>query len=271
MGDNMLIKIIEYIFISLIQSFTALLPISANGHLYILETIFKVDAHDIMLYIVTLFGITVSMVFYLRQTIKTLSTDVCSKLRNKDTTSKNGYHVFLFIVMVSVPSIVVYLLFNEFVESVFYSIPFVAVGFLITAISINLYGTSSNQNQTFDVKNSYLFSIIHLLYLIPGFSRVGLMFSLSQKENIDSKKAYQTILLSMIPFNIVVIIHGLFTINNQNPFVIGYIIAFVVSIVTSSYIIYLFQVLLDKKKMPYISIYSTMVGIGLLAYYLIRG
>ena len=63
-----IIKIIEYVFLGIIQGFTEPIPISSSGHLLIFKNLFKFDMlNDINFEIVVNFGSFIAILFLYRK------------------------------------------------------------------------------------------------------------------------------------------------------------------------------------------------------------
>ena len=88
----MLIKVLEYVFLGLIQGFTEPIPISSSGHLLIFKKLFNFDMlNDINFEIIVNFGSFLAIFFLYRKEIFQIIKDFFSYFKTKDDKYKENY------------------------------------------------------------------------------------------------------------------------------------------------------------------------------------
>ena len=73
------IKLLQYIFLGIIQGFTEPIPISSSGHLVIIKNLIKADAlNDLNFEIIVNFGSLLAIVFFYRKTSPCRKAGLCN-------------------------------------------------------------------------------------------------------------------------------------------------------------------------------------------------
>lgn len=148
---------LEVFILGVVQGLTEFLPVSSSAHLVILQSFFPRFSQpgvlfDAFLHLGTLFAI----IFYFRNEIFRL---------------KISYIVFL--ILGTLPAVVVGILFSDFIESFFSNLKLVGFALLLTAI-FNFYSDKfSSGGKGLDRRNSIFIGLFQALAIIPGVSRSG--------------------------------------------------------------------------------------------------
>lgn len=186
-------NIFQSIILGIIQGITEWLPVSSSGHLVIAQEFFGLQnalLFDILLHIATL-----SVIFIiLRKEIFNIAK-ACFKL---DFKSENG-KLALFIVVASVPTGIIGILFKDLFEKVFSNLFGVAIGLMITGIVLLLTKKIRNKFQNLNFKNSIMIGIAQGIAITPGISRSGSTIATGIMLGIDKDKVAKFSFLLSIP------------------------------------------------------------------------
>lgn len=187
----------EGIVLGLIQGLTEFLPISSSGHLAIMQHFFGIDGEKVlffaaMLHVGTLFSLFAvyykilwELIIELVATLKDIITGKGLQL-NKNVNRKLG----VMIVLATIPTGIIGILFNDFFEGLYNSIPAIGISLIVTgcflwmAERIDQSGKNIREMKT---KDALFVGLCQGIAIIPGISRsgatiVGSLFSGLKRE-----------------------------------------------------------------------------------------
>lgn len=166
-------NLIFTIILGAVQGITEFLPISSSGHLIIFRSLLNFEenyglAVDAVLQLATTFAILI----YFHKDIFEITKNFFKKSEKaKDEITVNK------IIIASIPVIVVGLLIEGYMDTIFRNTLLVAgtliVGSIIMLVAEKLYKNKNNLN----LKNSLIIGLFQVLSLIPGMSRSGMTIS----------------------------------------------------------------------------------------------
>jgi undecaprenyl-diphosphatase len=140
--------------LALIQGISEFLPISSSGHLNLFQFIFGYTPSlplDIFFHLATL----ISVLFFFKSQIK----DFFSKIP--------------YIIVGTIPTILVVLLFKSKIDQIFQEVNFLPYFFLITSLLLFLTKFIQPKNKKLDFKTAFIIGIFQSLAILPGVSRSG--------------------------------------------------------------------------------------------------
>lgn len=230
--------------LGLVQGVTEFLPISSSGHLAIFEHLFGFEqsslTFNIMLHMATL----ASVIIFFREEIR--------KLTKSDIT---------YILIGTIPIVVIGVTLQSYIEQLFSSLAFIAMGFFITSIALFSTKFIAQQKQSLDSKKAFQIGLAQAIAIVPGISRSGLTVSTSLNLGLKKKTAFSYSFLLSIPaimgaMGLEVIKNGIDPIINISS-IIGVITAFASGIIALA----LLKKLLLNSKLHYFAIYCVCAGI----------
>ncbi len=187
-------SIFQSIILGIIQGITEWLPISSSGHLVIAQEFFWLQNSmffDIMLHIATIF--VVFVVFW--NDIK----GIVKALIKRDFKSEYG-KLAILIIIGSIPTGIIGILFHDTFEKLFSNLWAVAFGLMLTGVL--LLATKIKKTQKYkelNAKKSLLIGTIQGIAIIPGISRSGSTISVGLMAEIDKIKIARFSFLLSIP------------------------------------------------------------------------
>jgi undecaprenyl-diphosphatase len=166
-------NLIFTIILGAVQGITEFLPISSSGHLILFRSFLNFEGNyglavDAVLQLATTFAILI----YFHKDIFEITKNFfkkSEKVKNEITVNK--------IIIASIPVVVVGLLIEGYMDTIFRNYLLVAgtliVGSIIMLVAEKLYKNKNNLN----LKNSLIIGLFQVLSLIPGMSRSGMTIS----------------------------------------------------------------------------------------------
>jgi len=182
---------IQAIISGVVQGITEFFPISSSGHLVLLHNMFgfkeEMLAFDVFLH----FGTILSVVIFFRK-------DIIDMFR-KDT------RLLKFIIIASVPTFIIGILFKDIVEN-FFSMPsvvgcsLIATGVFLLFASISaIYWKIVRRPRQLGVKNSVIIGIAQGISILPGISRSGATIGTALISGLNEAEALKFSFLLSIP------------------------------------------------------------------------
>ena len=177
-------NIIKYIFIGFIQGFTEFLPISSSGHIVLFGSLFELD-NLLLISVVAHIGTLFAVLFCYRKKI----SELIKKPFNKTNIN---------LVLSTIPTVIMVLLFNSFLEDNFGTSALVW-GFLISAVLLIIADLKKAGKKQVTKKSSLYMGISQGFALLPGISRSGTTLMCGLMQGIDKQEALDFSFLMSIP------------------------------------------------------------------------
>ena len=174
---------LQAIILGLVQGLAEFLPISSSGHLALLQYFFGVEADSVLIFTVLLHLGTLIAVFvvYWKDIVDLLKElccviyDVCHGrgLRiNHNPTRRLGF----LIIVASIPTALIGLIFNDMFESFYSSLTAIGLGLLFTGTILWIADkTASGDKHIREMKfsNAVFVGVMQGIAITPGISRSG--------------------------------------------------------------------------------------------------
>ena len=266
-------KSVEAIVLGAVQGLTEFLPVSSSGHLVLFQNLFGLKEpellFDICLHVGTLSAVII--VFY-REILDILKALFQIPARMKTAggfirlcQADASIRMALLIVVGSIPTAVIGLLFKEITDQLFGSISVVGCMLLVTGtilwLTRRIRGEGRPVRQT-TLKDALLIGIVQGLAIIPGISRSGSTISTALFLGVDRKVAGRYSFLLSIPAIVGALVLGLDTPELQTTIPMGTIIAgSVVSAVVGWFALVILLRVVDRGQLHRFAPYCWLVGI----------
>ncbi len=274
-----MIEYLKAVLFGIVEGITEWLPISSTGHLILLEEFIKLKVSDAfyeMFQVVIQLGAILAVLVLFFHKLNPFSGQK-SPAEKKDTWS-----LWFKVVVAVLPSAVLGLLFDDFLEEHLYNYAVVAIMLIVYGIAF-LVAEKRNQSRRFsieavqaiDYKTALFIGCFQCLSLIPGTSRSGatilgaLLLGVSRPAGAEFSffLAIPTMLgasgLKVLKY----LLEGNFPTENEIwVLVIGCVVSFAVSLL----VIRALMEYVRKHSFSCFGIYRIILGTAVLAYFLLR-
>ncbi len=262
--------ILSTIILGIIQGLTEFLPVSSSGHIEIANYILGTDAageESLMTTIVLHAATALSTILVFRQ-------DIISIISGIFSTRWNEEKKFALIIIVSmIPAVIVGLLFEDALESLFtQNMLLVGCMLLLTAVLLFLADKAKDTQKPVGFTAAIIVGIAQAIATLPGISRSGATISTSVLLGIDRTKAARFSFLMVIPLIFGKIakdaIDGDFASTEVNVLALaaGFIAAFITGYLACVWMI----ALVKRSQLKYFSFYCMAVGLIAITTYFIH-
>ena len=245
--------LIEATILGIIQGFTEFLPISSSGHLVLGQAILGIEQPGNEFEILVHLGTLASVLVVFFDDIKSLLFSL---------TSKKTQTFILFILIGTLPAVIVGLGFKDLLDSLFENVAAVGGALIFTGVVLYASSSAKRQNKDHSYMTAILIGCAQAVAIIPGISRSGMTISAALFLGLSSKEAARFSFLLAIP---AISGAGLLTALDVGdgfhlPFMVaaaGIFSSFVVGVVALKWLLGW----LEKGKFHYFGIYCFGVGL----------
>ncbi len=241
-------EIWQAIILAIIQGITEWLPISSSGHLVLIQEFFNIEASllfDILLHM----GSLLALLIIFRKDILNLIS------------FKKGYRGLAFLLLIStILTVLVVLIFREFLIKIFNNTLTVGIGLIITSLLLFSTKFAKEKKKNISLKDSILIGIMQGIAFIPGISRSGSTISTAMIRGVNREQAARYSFLLFIPAVLGAFfyqISSLEKLEKTNLLMLGTLISFIVSYAA----IKLLLKIINKGKFHYFAYYCLILGL----------
>jgi undecaprenyl-diphosphatase len=184
-------SIFQAVILGVVQGITEFFPISSSGHLVIFQGLFGIKepmlAFDIFLHLGTVISI---LIFFYKDILALFGKE---------------RKMLLFLVIASVPTFIIALLFKHAVEKAFGEPRFVGFMLMVTgiwlfiAVALSAYYNKRGWKKEPGFVNSIIIGIAQGIAIFPGISRTGATIATGMISGLEKEKAFRFAFLLAIP------------------------------------------------------------------------
>ena len=246
-------NVINYILIGIIQGLTEFLPISSSGHIVLFGSLFELD-NLLLLSVVAHIGTLFAVLYCYRKRIFELI---------KHPINKTNLH----LIIATVPTIIMVLLFNTFLEENF-SARTLVWGFLASAVLLLIADLIKHGNKPITKKSALYMGIGQGLALLPGISRSGTTLVVGLFSKVDKQEALDFSFLMSIPVIVASGIYETFKLFSCQITVnwLGIFIVMITSFIFGIISIKLMLKIVKTNKLYFFSIYLIILSLIVLIF-----
>lgn len=247
-------SIIYFILIGIIQGITEFLPISSSGHIVLFGSMFDLD-NLILISITAHIGTLFAVIFCYRKRIKDLVLHPFNKTN-------------LNLVIATIPTVVLFIFFNNFFESNF-STKTLVWGFLLTAILLVIADLKRGSSKPLTKRSSLYMGLAQGCALLPGISRSGSTLVCGLLVGVEKEEALDFSFLMSIPIIIASAVYECFKLVTLQLSInwIGIFIVMVTSFIFGILSIKLMLKTIKNNKLWYFSVYLIILSLVLVIFY----
>lgn len=252
---------LESIILGLIQGLTEFLPVSSSGHLELTKAIFggnTIPEESAMTTVVLHFATALSTIVVFRKDV----LDIVKGLFRFKNNEEFKFSANIIISMI--PAVVIGMLFDEFIESLFSGqILLVGLMLFVTGALLFLADKAKKTDKKVNALSAFVIGIAQMVAILPGISRSGATISTSVLLGIDRTRAARFSFLMVVPLILGKMakefIDGNVVFNSSEtmPLLIGFVASFITGLIACTWMI----ALVRKAQLKYFAFYCFIVGV----------
>jgi len=194
--------IIQAIILGIVQGLTEFLPVSSSGHLVIFEHLLGASLENINFDVFVHSGTLLSVLVYYRIELISLIKRFIFPGKNRDE-SRGEDEVpkswILFIIIGTIPAVIIGLLFEDYITSAFKNIKLVGGVLIFCGLVLISTKWAPRRNNEISLVDAILIGLAQALAITPGISRSGMTISMGLFRKINPVKAADFSFLLSIP------------------------------------------------------------------------
>lgn len=253
-------RVIEILILAVVQGVTEWLPISSSGHLVIVQKSMGLEELP-LLFPVTLHVGTLCVILL---TFWKDIVDIFKALVRLDFKSEEG-KLALYIVVGSLPTAAIGLVFRDIIESLFYSLLAVGVALLITGFFLYISERRKNGRKLGGL-DSLLIGIAQGVAIIPGISRSGVTISTGLLRRVEKEKVFRYSFLLSIPAIIGAAVTESMNMTVSNVDMATLLLGAVTSMIVGYVFLKLLLRIILRERLHLFAYYCWIVGMMLIFY-----
>ena len=236
--------------LGILQGFTEFLPVSSSGHLVLVQSLIPNFSQPGVLFDVCLhFGTLFAVLFFFRKKLFKLS-----------------FRYILYIIVATIPAVIVGFLFKDSINILFSSVEVVGVALVLTGLFNFLTSKQKEEGKSLDYNKSIFIGLMQAFAIIPGISRSGSTIFAGTKSGLSSKDAAEFSFLMSVPAiigaNILEVYSNWGESINYLQYFIGFLAAFISGIIAIKIVLKF----LEEKKFKVFAFYCLTLGIIILLF-----
>ena len=260
-------NLLSAIFLGIIQGLTEFLPVSSSGHLVLSQYFLGLgESSDNVFEIFLHMGTLIAVIVYFRKMLWDMVISMFHWGNNVDSqTHLHNRFLVLYLGISTFVTGVFYLLFSDFLESMFTKPMLVAIMLSVTGVIIFCSDFIKDRGvpaMSMGPMRSILIGLGQGIAIIPGISRSGTTISISVMSGIKRKDAAQFSFLLSIPAILganISVVKELSSLNYQQFYM--YFAGFIAAFISGYLVISLLIRLIQQSKLKYFAFYVWIVSI----------
>lgn len=247
-------SILEALILGIVQGLTEFLPVSSSGHLVLVQKLFGIEegafVFDMALHLATL--IPVMIVF--RKDILRMIRKPFSKLT-------------ALLAVALVPTVIIALLFGDFIEETFQSGQFLGIAFILTGIVLWFADKAANRKKdakTASFPDAAFIGTAQAIAILPALSRSGMTISAALARGMSRDFALKFSFLLSIPTILGAAVKGSYDLLKANEPIslqpVPVIIGVAAAAVCGYFAIRFLKRILEKGSLRVFSYYVVSLG-----------
>ena len=260
LNNNIIIKrkyqvknLFFYFLIGVVQGLTEFLPVSSSGHVVLFGSLFELD-NLLLISVVAHVGTLFAVLFCYRKRIWSLVRLPINKTN-------------LNLIIATVPTVIIVLLFNAFIEDNF-STKTLIWGFLLSAVLLVIADFKKESFKPVNKRTALYMGLAQGLALLPGISRSGSTLVTGLLSGANKEEVLDFSFLMSIPIIIASAVYEGFKLMSAQITInyLGIFIVMITSFVFGILSIKIMLKLVKKNRLYYFAIYLIVLSLLILLF-----
>jgi len=261
---------LEAVVLGIIQGLTEFLPISSSAHLRIFPELFGWGDPGAAFTAVTQIGTEIAVLLYFRKDIWRIGSSWTRSLFQPELRGHLDSRMGWFIIIGSLPIVLLGLAFEDAIDSALRSLWIVATMLIVMGIVLGLadhYGGKERTLKDLTVRDAVLMGVAQAAALVPGVSRSGATISMGRALGYEREVTARYAFLLAIPAVVGAGVYKLKDVpGSDNPYgwgptIVATVVAFFVGYAA---IAWLLRYISTRSFLPFVG-YRIVLGAGVMA------
>jgi len=251
--------VFKILILALVQGLTEFLPVSSSGHLALISYFFPKTPDEFYLAVFLHGGTLLATIIYFWPDIVRIFAGL--RLQSEEGIKSRRY--LTAIVVGSIPVAIFGLFLKKWAESIFTSLPLLAVMFLITGLVLAIASLKSDGKGKLKLPGAFGIGCAQLIAVLPGISRSGSTISAGLISGLSRQEAFRLSFLLSLPA-----VAGAFMVEGAEALKIGIavplpqlVIGFVLSFGAGLLALHLLRRMVLAGRLAWFSVYLLVLGL----------
>lgn len=191
-------SLLDSVILGIIQGLTEFLPVSSSGHLALSEHFLHINPGDLSFEVTVHAGTLLAVVIYFRAKLLDLVKSVAIYRSDEPMLTPNR-RLILFIVLGTVPAVVIGLLFKDTIEEIFASPRIAALLLMVTGVWLLSLSFLATRTGPLSWGRSWWIGVAQSIAILPGISRSGSTIATGMMLGVEPTAAAEFSFLLSIP------------------------------------------------------------------------
>jgi len=257
--------ITEAVIMGLVQGLTEFLPISSSGHLVIARQLLGgVKEPGILFEIMLHLGTLLAVLVYFRVQIASILYSLLPSSDMEGAKRKSRRGLALAVIVGTLPTVVIALLFKDVFEELFDSVRTVSFMLLITGVVLYLSDkVKKSGRETVSIRDALLIGTVQGMAIIPGISRSGSTIATGLFGGLKAETAATYSFLLSIPAILgAVVLHAGDLTGFDNGNILPYTAGVLAAAISGFFSIKVLMKIVAGRNLRFFAFYCWTVGIG---------
>lgn len=186
------------LFLGLLQGLTEFLPVSSSGHLVLFQQFLEIAGDEVLFDLVLHVGTLIPVLWFYRERVRELLVDPVAG--DGPFLQRPGVVLWGLLVIASIPTAAIGLLFEDVFEALFANPASLAVTFAITGtVLLSTRWAPTGAPRSLGVGAAFVLGVVQGLAITPGISRSGSTISAALWLGLDKEQAARFSFLMSVP------------------------------------------------------------------------
>ena len=257
-------NIYEALILGLVQGLTEFLPISSSGHLVIAKDLMGgFNEPGILFEVLLHLGTLLAVLVYFRREILEILSALIPGSGVAEAKREEGRKTALVVIVGTLPTVVIALLFKNPLERLFDNVQAVSVMLLVTGLLLFLSDrVKGGGKSAIGIKDALIIGTVQGMAIIPGISRSGSTIATGLFRGVNAERAATySFLLSIPAICGAVVLHMKDMGNINGGQTIPYLAGMATAAMSGFFSITVLMKVVSGRKLRYFAFYCWAVGL----------
>lgn len=272
-----MIEFLKYLLLGLIQGIAEVLPISSSAHLIIAQNILNVSDNSLTFEVFLHLASLIAVMIYLWPKFWRLLKGFCLYVFKKQKEYKLEFKYCLFIVVSTIPTVIMALVLGDFVDKVGSTLWAVGMLLCINAIMLLILPRieGNRKEEDLNIVDAIVIGCFQCAGVFPGISRSGSCLCGAFSCKIEKETATDYAFVMFIPAVVGATVLQVYKLIKAGELAFSnvwflYIDAFLVAGVTTYFAFKFLLMIIRKGKISWFSLYCAIIGVSVIIYDIVK-
>jgi len=261
--------LVQAVILGIVQGLTEFIPVSSSGHLVLVPHLLgwefdhsRAFIFDVLVQWGTLFAVFI----YYRKDLTDIAVEFVNTLAQGKPLATENSRMGWYLILATIPAVVVGLLAKDLVESAFASPKMTGLFLLLTAVLLvaaEIAGKRNRSTSEITWFDAFWIGCSQVLALLPGVSRSGATIAGGMTRNLDRSAAARFSFLMSVPVMLgagVLAFKDLFALQTMDDFLLPLCVGFFAALVSGYLAIRWLIAYLSKHSLYVFAVYCSLAG-----------